>query len=53
MNQIGACPVEDGHEVIAYNMYALSRQVAQTLAIDADLLVAVRTTIFNSLCDRE
>ena len=53
MEQIGACPVKYGHEVIADGMDALSCQVAQTLAIDADLLVAVRTTIFNCLSDRK
>ena len=53
MEQIGACPVKYGHEVVADGVDALSCQVAQTLAIDADLLIAVRATIFNCLSDRE
>ena len=47
MQQIRAGPVEHRHEVIANGVDALCREVAQTLLIDLDLLVAVGSAIFD------
>ena len=49
MGQVGACPVEHGHEVVADAVDALGRQVAQALLVDLNLLVAVRAAILDGL----
>ena len=49
VQQVGACPVEHGHEVIADAVDALGSKVAQTLFINLNLMVAVRTAILNGL----
>ena len=53
VEQIGAGPVEYGHEVIADAVDAFCREVAQTLLIDLDLVVAIRTAVFDGLYDGE
>ena len=49
VSQIGACPVQYGHEVVAYRVYALCRQVAKRLLVHLNLLVAVWTGILDGL----
>ena len=49
MQEIGACPVEHRHEIVAHRMYALRREVAQALLVNLNLLVAVGTSVFDGL----
>ena len=51
VEQVSARPVQNGHEVVADAMDALCRQVAQTLLIHLNLVVAVRTAILDGLND--
>ena len=53
MEQVCTRPVQYWHEVIADAVYALGREVAQTLLIDLNLMVSVRTAIFNCLNYRQ
>ena len=53
VEQIGTGPVEHGHEVIADAVDAFCRKVAQRLLIDLDLVVTVRTAVFDGLYDGE
>ena len=49
VEQIGASPVEHGHEVVADAMDAFCREVAQRLFVYFNLLVAVGTAVLDGL----
>ena len=49
VEQVGAGPVEYGHEVVADAVDALGREVAQALLVDLNLVVAVRTAVLDGL----
>ena len=49
MEEVGTCPVKYGHEVVADAVDALSREVAQALLINLNLVVAVRTAVLDGL----
>ena len=53
VKQVGAGPVEDGHEIVADGMDALGREVAEAFLVHLYLLVAVGTAIFNGLHHRQ
>ena len=53
MEQVGARPVQYGHEVVADAMNAFGRQVAQAFLVDFNLVVTVRTAILDGLYDRQ
>ena len=53
MQQVGACPVEHRHEVVADAVDAFSREVTQALLIHLNLMVTVRTAILDSLHHRQ
>ncbi len=47
VGEVGACPVEHGHEVVADALDALLAKVAEALLVDFNLVVAVGTAIFQ------
>ena len=49
MEEVGTCPVEYGHEVVADAVYALCREVTQALLIDLNLVVAVGSAVLDGL----
>ena len=51
VRQIGTCPVEHGHEVVADAVDAFCREVAERLLVDLDLVVAVCSAILDGLYD--
>ena len=53
VEQVGTCPVEHRHEVVADTMDTLCREVAQRLLINLYLVVAVRTAILDGLYHRQ
>ncbi len=53
VHQVGACPVEHGHEVVADGVYSFCRKVAQAFLIDLYLMVAVGAAIFYRLQNRQ
>ena len=53
MKKVRTSPVQYWHEVIADAVDAFSREVTQTLLIHLDLMIAIRTTIFDCLYYRE
>ena len=51
--KVGACPVEYGHEVIAYSLHASLAQVGKTLFVAVDKLVAVGAAVFYRFAHRQ
>ena len=51
VQQVGTCPVQHGHEVVAHTADALFAEVSERLFVDLNLLVTVRPAIFDSLSD--
>ncbi len=49
VQEVGACPVEHGHEVVADGVYAFGREVAERLLIHLNLLVAVGAAVLDGL----
>ena len=47
VEQVGTGPVEHRHEVVANAVDALGREVTKRLLIDLDLMVAIRTAVFD------
>ena len=53
MVKISTRPVKHRHEVVADGMYALRREIAETLLVVLDELVPVRATVFYAFAYRK
>ena len=51
VQQVGACPVEHGHEVVAHAVYAFLSEVGERFLVHLYLAVAVGTAVFYRLGD--
>ena len=49
VQQVGTCPVEHGHEVVADGVDTFCRKIAQRLLIHLNLVVAVGTAVLDGL----
>ena len=53
VRQIGTCPVQNRHEVVTDALDAFLTQVAETLLVNLNLMITVRTTIFQGFNNRQ